>query len=374
MSFIKKILKKIMPKQNYEDYWSLTNAYTNYNGNKFLTTLKICVEFIDEFKDEEYSSEKYLRLQHRVLAKVLKSAKKIEDQLFSTRKAINLLVKLGFINSYIVSYQKESLDYLSAKTNRKRSNILSKIVYKYSSFNRAVNDDSSLHQLNFLINTLVEIGKLNQEDIIALMLVDIESTKKGFLKRQELDTYVKRAFKIKFIERKYNQIAYLTNLLRKLDDIVFVNNELYFTEDAKRIFGEDLEQESTKRNPYLHLLYKNQLFVESEDIYTKRLCMLEKLEYPVLIASHIKPFIKSNEDEAYDPNNGLLLSRTIDSLFDLKYISFSDEGEMLFSKRIGDDVKEFWKNYKLENIILNEKRKEYLAYHRNLMTVIDAKA
>ena len=33
-----------------------------------------------------------------------------------------------------------------------------------------------------------------------------------------------------------------------------------------------------------------------------------KLAYPVLIASHIKPFIQSDETEAYDPNNGLLLA------------------------------------------------------------------
>lgn len=57
--------------------------------------------------------------------------------------------------------------------------------------------------------------------------------------------------------------------------------------------------------------------------------MLEKLAYPVLIASHIKPFILSDDTEAYDPNNGLLLSRTLDSLFDLKYISFDDEGNMV---------------------------------------------
>ncbi len=104
------------------------------------------------------------------------------------------------------------------------------------------------------------------------------------------------------------------------------------------------------------------------------MCVLEQLSYPVLIASHIKPFIDSDENEAYDPNNGLLLSRTIDSLFDLKYISFTDEGEMIFSNRISNDVKDFWKDYKLENSILNEQRKGYLVYHRNLMTEIDANA
>jgi putative restriction endonuclease len=31
--------------------------------------------------------------------------------------------------------------------------------------------------------------------------------------------------------------------------------------------------------------------------------MVERLDYPSLVASHIKPFIVSEENEAYDPNN-----------------------------------------------------------------------
>ena len=218
---------------------------------------------------------------------------------------------------------------------------------------------------NFLINTLVEVGKLSKEDIIALMLVDIDDIKKGYLTRIELNHYVIMANHINFIERKYNQIGYLTNLLRKLDDIVFVNNELYFTEDAKQIFGENLEITTRKRNPYLHLIYKNQLKEESFSIYEDEKCMVEQISYPTLIASHIKPFIKSNEDEAYDPNNGILLSRNIDSLFDLGYITFSDNGEIIFASHLKQDVKDFISNYSLDNRFINAKRLEYLEYHRN---------
>lgn len=366
-----------MPQQNYEEYWKLTLEYTDFNDSSFLTTLKTVVEKIDNLNQSgsyTYKSSDYQDLQKQIVAKVPKSSS-IENQLASTRKAINQCVKLGFVNPKLQSYHRLTKDYLEAKTNRKRKTIFSKIVYDNSSFNRSVKNESDLHQLNFLINTLVENGKLSKSEIIALMLVDIEKVGKGYLDKNELNKYLKSATKSKFIERKYNQIGYLNNILNKLDEIVFVKNELYFTEDAKRIFGEDLEQESKKRNPYLHLLYKKQLFQESEDKFNdKRICYLEKLDYPVLIASHIKPFIKSDDNEAYDPDNGLLLSRTIDSLFDLKYISFTDDGEMLFSNRISDEVKEFWKDYKLEGSILNEKRKAYLAYHRNLMTEIDARA
>ena len=37
------------------------------------------------------------------------------------------------------------------------------------------------------------------------------------------------------------------NLLGKLDDLVIVDSRLYFEEDAKQIFGEDLKVSQKKR-------------------------------------------------------------------------------------------------------------------------------
>lgn len=356
-----------MASQFYEEYWKLTNAFTDYNGKKFLDTLAVCITFIDEFKNETYSEDKYSRLQDEIhLVNPINH--------ISIRKSINQLVKMGFINSFLISYHPQSPEYIVARTNKKRETLLSKIVYSNSSFNRAVNNESSIKQINFLVQTLIENGKLSKVEIIALMLVDIAKNPATFISDIDLKEYVIEAKNNGFIERKYNQIGYLLNLLGKLDDLVFVGDDLYFREDAEQIFGEDLVESSQKRDPYLHRIYKNQLKEECEEIFGRPMCVLEHLSYPVLIASHIKPFIESDENEAYDPNNGLLLSRTIDSLFDLKYISFTDEGTMLFSSRIPSDVKEFWKDYRLEEIILNEKRKSYLAYHRGLMEVIDNRA
>jgi len=355
-----------MTYQFYEEYWKLTNAFTDYNGSKFLDTLAVCIKFIDDHKDEMYSEEKYSRLQEEIY-------KVNPINHISIRKSINQLVKMGFVNSFLVSYHHQAKEYINARTNKKRVTLLSKIVYSNSSFNRAVNNESSIKQINFLVQTLIEKGKLSKKEIIALMLVDIEAQKETFLSENDLNKYVKEANDIGFLKRKYNQIGYLSNLLGKLEDLKFIKNDLYFKEDAEQIFGKDLKVESKRRDPYLHRLYKNQRQYECEEIYGNPICVLEKLTYPVLIASHIKPFIESDENEAYDPNNGLLLSRTIDSLFDLKYISFENNGEMIFSNRISNDVKEFWKDYKLENTILNEERKNYLAYHRKLMSEIDAR-
>tara|TARA_X000000950_G_scaffold288120_1_gene403429 strand:+ start:4905 stop:6002 length:1098 start_codon:yes stop_codon:yes gene_type:complete len=362
--------------QNYEDYWKLTLEYTDFNNSSFKQTLETTVHKIDELNlngNYNYKPSDYQQLQNEILVKVPKTST-IDNQLASTRKAINQCVKLGFINTKLRSYHNLTKEFLKAKTNRKRDILFSKIVYDNSSFNRSVTRDSNLHQLNFLINTLVENGKLSKAEIIALMLVDIENIPKGYLNNEELKSYLDAAQQSGFVERKYNQIGYLNNILGKLDEIIFVNDELYFTDDAKRIFGEDLKQESKKRNPYLHMLFKKSLYSESFELYgNEKVCFFEKRLYPYVIASHIKPFVESDDNEAYDTDNGFLLSPTIDSLFDGRigkrpYLSFNDDGTIIFSKSIDKSVKDFWKDYKLDAKILNKKRKKYLKYHRGLLT------
>ncbi|OCM00491.1 hypothetical protein AAX29_00495 [Aliarcobacter thereius] len=349
--------------QTYEKYWSLTNAFTDYNGVGFLNTLEICINFIDKNSHLKFSENLYINLQDILVSK-------LNINHISVRKSINQLVKMGFINSFLNIYPIESKQYLEAKTNKKRATLLSQIVYKYSSLNSSVTEKNNEHQLNFLIQTLVENGSLTKEEIIALMLVDIKNHPTQFLNKSELDYYIKQAISINFINRKYNQIRYLLNLLRKLDGLKFVGDVLYFEEDAKRIFGSDFDDIKTrKRDPYLHSIYKNQLQEESLDKFnsSEPKCMLEELSYPVLIASHIKPFRCSDDFEAYDPNNGLLLSRTIDSLFDLNYITFDGYGNIVFSQKLSSDVVNFWKDYKLNPILLNSERLKYLEYHNSLL-------
>jgi hypothetical protein len=345
--------------QKYENYWSLTLAYTNIHSDKFMNTLRAITDFIDNNFDREANVEYYNDLQLYV-----GSINGLQGT--SLRKSINQFVKLGFVNS-LKSYNIESIEFLSARTNRKRQTLFSKIVYRYSTFSSSITKYIEQKEINFLLKTVEEVGSLTKDNIIGLMNVDIISYSKGYLTFDELNDYTQQAIESGFTKRKYNQVAYLFNLLKKLDDIVFMDNKLYFEDDAKVIFGEDLKQESKKRDGYLHRLYKNQLKEESLELFGKTKCMLEELTYPVLIASHIKPFRFSDNEEAYDPNNGLLLSRTIDSLFDLEYISFNNDGTILFTNRVEDDVIQFWKYYQLDARVLTEERLHYLAYHREMV-------
>ncbi|RKH35689.1 HNH endonuclease [Corallococcus praedator] len=79
----------------------------------------------------------------------------------------------------------------------------------------------------------------------------------------------------------------------------------------------------------------------------EKACRITGVSMPsFLVASHIKPWRHSSNRERLDGNNGLLLSPSIDCLFDRGFISFADNGDVLVSpvasqdslRRMGVDV------------------------------------
>ena len=348
-----------MKDQNYENYWKLTVEYSDINGKKFLETLKLIVDFIDDNDLTSFTSGKFKQLQEKVNNFFPK------DDMGSVRKSINQFVKLGFINYQLKSYHESAKEFLEAQTKRKRKSLFSKIVYSNSSFNSSVTQHSEQKEINFLIKTLEETGRLSKKDIIGLMTVNILSISKGFYNIEEVEKARNHTKEINFIERKYNQVSYLWNFLKKLDDLIILDDILCFEEDAQVILGEKLKKQTRQRDGYLHRIYKNQLKDETEEKFGNIKCMLEKLAYPSLVASHIKPFIDSNGNEAYNPNNGLLLSRNMDILFDQGYISFDNNGKILLFNELENDVVDYLKNYTLDSMFINNERTEFLEYHRN---------
>ena len=86
-----------------------------------------------------------------------------------------------------------------------------------------------------------------------------------------------------------------------------------------------------------------------------------------LEASHIKPWTKSNPIEKVDLYNGILLTPNCHKLFDLGFISFNNNGELLKSKKLNssDYNKLFTEDKNVDRKILqNEKTKVYLDWHR----------
>ncbi len=82
-----------------------------------------------------------------------------------------------------------------------------------------------------------------------------------------------------------------------------------------------------------------------------------------LIASHIKPWKKSDNKEKIDKYNGLLLLPTYDKLFDLGFISFEDNGKIIISKSLNNyDKLGIESNIVIE---IKTENKKYLKYHRD---------
>lgn len=109
----------------------------------------------------------------------------------------------------------------------------------------------------------------------------------------------------------------------------------------------------------LQVYFKDTLMHEFD-----RTCPICGIHMPhMLIASHIKPFRDcAHIFEAADHNNGLLLCRNHDFLFDQGYISYQDDGTLIISKHLKHP--EHYNLKDLDSKYMSENRKLYMNYHR----------
>lgn len=86
----------------------------------------------------------------------------------------------------------------------------------------------------------------------------------------------------------------------------------------------------------------------------------------LLIASHIKPWAASNDEEKIDPYNGYMLSPLYDKLFDRGFITFTENRHVILSEFISPYT---WQRIGLKNdtfvkaLPMDDKRIEYLQFH-----------
>ena len=346
----------------YDQYWKYTAAWTDINGNAFIQSLTTCVHYFrDHSVKPYYDSSEYDSLQNAVVD-IIGFDKE------SARKAINQFVKLGFLKPRMRGFYPEAYAFVKAKSNAERRTILSKAVYQNANFQHSMTKphDEWNGQMGFLVKTLEECKSLSKNDLMALMTYDYPSREdKDYLNKKELNDLYEKAVSNGFTLRKKNQHNHFRSLLDNLDDLRYHKGTIYFEEDAQSLFGDEDEKRalSKYRDPYLQRAYKRELLSESNNH-----CMVENVEYPVLIASHIRPYSdcrdKNDSEAAFDPNNGLLLSKNLDSLFDLGYISFNDDGSMIISESLKPSVVNRIGMMKILPQFINKERLEYMKYHR----------
>jgi putative restriction endonuclease len=101
----------------------------------------------------------------------------------------------------------------------------------------------------------------------------------------------------------------------------------------------------------------------------ERFCRVTKVENPVhLRASHCKPWRDSSNEERLNGENGLLLTPTIDHLFDRGFISFEDTGRLIVApvahteslRRMGIETEA-----PINVGVFSQGQRAFLDYHRN---------
>jgi putative restriction endonuclease len=96
-----------------------------------------------------------------------------------------------------------------------------------------------------------------------------------------------------------------------------------------------------------------------------RITHVERMEH--LIAGHVQPWRDSSNEQRLDGENGLLLTPTVDHLFDKGFISFKDSGQLIVSpvadqsslKRMGIDTER-----RVNVGTFSQGQRRYLEFHR----------
>ncbi len=128
------------------------------------------------------------------------------------------------------------------------------------------------------------------------------------------------------------------------------------------------ERGDTVRDSYRFGVMKKAVYDESIKIYGKKVSWISKQESAVYVVSHIKDsaicLADSDYDSAYDPNNAiLLLQGDEDHYFDKKKMTINNHGNLIFSEEVKKYFIEKSHDFALDEEVLNDERKKYLAWH-----------
>ncbi len=119
-------------------------------------------------------------------------------------------------------------------------------------------------------------------------------------------------------------------IFKKIDEGTFAL--LDYSEE--NLYIKDFEYGETERSIFAKIRIGQNKYREALLKKLKK-CPITGIDEPrILVASHIKPWKISNDEEKLNLYNGLILSPTIDKLFDRGFITFTSEKKILISNEI----------------------------------------
>ena len=185
------------------------------------------------------------------------------------------------------------------------------------------------------------------------------------------------------IEEQFSEVAEDRESQAKAMDIrearrrIFRLNEHFSATDYETFVTQEDDEDRIRNSTELSETEKKTLILARRGQGKFRANVLEKnngcpftgIANPkLLVASHIKPWKDSDNIERIDGDNGLALTPTYDRLFDQGYISFTDNKQLLLSSKLEQeciDALNLVSGQTIEKLVLTEKRKKYLNFHRS---------
>lgn len=152
------------------------------------------------------------------------------------------------------------------------------------------------------------------------------------------------------------------------------NDPLVFTYGRKACFGQASNKNSSKipkknqkKQKDISKARDGQGKYREQLLEQCRFCPITMIsDERLLIASHIKPWVSSNDEEKTDPYNGYILSPLYDKLFDRGFITFTESRHVILSEFISPYT---WKQIGMRNdtfikaLPMDDKREKYLEFH-----------
>lgn len=191
------------------------------------------------------------------------------------------------------------------------------------------------------------------------------------LSEDDIDAIVAAEERLRLSRDKYKTPRDMVNFrsaLRKyrkflLSDFRHQQEETVIAETRKVSMDETIPQ--TERMAIIRARVGQGLFRERLIDYWHGCSISSFPHYDILTASHIKPWRVADNLQRIDLFNGLLLLPNFDRLFDKGYISFDDNGKIIYSRYFGgSDRTLLCMDDSIHLLKMDNAHRPYLKFHR----------
>ncbi len=161
-----------------------------------------------------------------------------------------------------------------------------------------------------------------------------------------------------------NSLKHYASFLKTNSNVKTINDELIDSIENEKSLSKT-EKESIIKARIGQGLFRKKILQK----YGNKCIITGINDARLLIASHIKPWEISSNEERLSQENGFLLSSTYDKLFDIGLISFENSGKIMISKDLTSYNQEILKlkNTNRYEIKFSDKMKNNLEYHRDVI-------